>query len=542
MHDSGQAKLVIRYENWLTNFIVNLTNIDEDLHLLIDPVPTQPDWRTRWGGKIHQINMKKNEDGSNTIELLAISHREHAKKLMIAANPIFAPEVQLPRMWILPGNTRTILWITFMINLFRLYFPGLNVIDNLLNPVQWIDTDLLNINPLHFPIQVAFVNPVTDQSRTSVVSGTWTDWHTATEDMLKDSGVIMRAYTWLTTDADTPHTELVSMINTLPKVLSKPLDHLVRPTRNCVVFSLEDMSGQTGPTGTALDGLLNLIGVTLDDLFTTVLIDGNTGLTLNGEPLVDVNGDTPVFESLLGVAPAPPKAIWRDGHYSGTVESQHTQYKGAPQTIMTGGHSPVIVNEGISFGIKYGLAQLSQVIDEEIGAFLSLNPGNLALQVPATPGLDNLYQGQLSDVFFAWERLTDPSRAAWNGDLAYQEYFERGSATAYTLSSVLTLREGDYKTRAYEGFVAKVRNGMPWLLDVDVRLGERAGFERDGVIYVDQITAIKRTWDREKPVLCSLSIGDDKDKSDPISRGMRALASVWQVVGALAGQGTLFAN
>ena len=58
-----------------------------------------------------------------------------------------------------------------MINLFRLYFPGLNVIDNLLNPVQWIDTDLLYINPLHFPIQVAFVNPITDQSRTSVISG-----------------------------------------------------------------------------------------------------------------------------------------------------------------------------------------------------------------------------------------------------------------------------------------------------------------------------------------------------------------------------------
>ena len=118
---------------------------------------------------------------------------------------------------------------------------------------------------------------------------------------------------------------------------------------------------------------------------------------------------------------------------------------------------------------------------------------------PIGAGLSSLYQGQLDNSVLAWERITDPIRAVWTGDLAYQEHFERGTQTAYTLASILTLRQADLNTRAYYGFQAQVISGFPWVLDVDVRLGERAGWELDGVIYVDQITAIKRAWDRKTP-------------------------------------------
>ena len=81
---------------------------------------------------------------------------------------------------------------------------------------------------------------------------------------------------------------------------------------------------------------------------------------------------------------------------------------------------------------------------------------------------------------------------------------------------------------------------MPWMIDVDARLGDRAGFEFDGVIYVDQITAIRREYDRTKPVLVSLSIGDDRDHRDPMARVMRFVSAIWTTVGALAGEGTIF--
>jgi hypothetical protein len=85
-----------------------------------------------------------------------------------------------------------------------------------------------------------------------------------------------------------------------------------------------------------------------------------------------------------------------------------------------------------------------------------------------------------------------------------------------------------------------VISGFPWVIDVDIRLGERGGWEFDHIIYVDQLTAVRRSWDRNSPVLCNISIGDDKDKQDPIARGMRAINSIYGLFGAFLGEGTLF--
>ena len=279
MSDTGAVSIEVSMSNWLINWMTNEVTIDEDIHLLVDPIPTAPDWRTRWGGKVHQINLSYNDNGTQTAIITALAHREHAKHLLIADMPVLPPEVQLPRMWVLPGPVRTILFATFFINLARLFLPGLNTITNIFNPASWINplnlSGLENINPLNWPIQVAFVNPILDQSRWTAIGASWTDWHTATGDLLKDCGVILRAYTWLTTDVDSPHTELTNIISSVEGVAIDLLDLLglssaddlvqtlggevietiARPTRNCVVFSLEDMSGQSGPTGTAADGL-----------------------------------------------------------------------------------------------------------------------------------------------------------------------------------------------------------------------------------------------------------------------------------------------
>lgn len=89
MSDSGKAKCVIRFTNWMSDWIINQNNIFNDLHLLVDPIPTAPDWKTRWGGKITEISVTDNPDGTSTVTLQAISMREHCKRLLFAANPIF---------------------------------------------------------------------------------------------------------------------------------------------------------------------------------------------------------------------------------------------------------------------------------------------------------------------------------------------------------------------------------------------------------------------------------------------------------------------
>jgi hypothetical protein len=564
MTDSAQLTCTIRYTHWLEDFIVNGLSINEDLHILVDPIPTNPSYKTRWGGKCKEISISNNPDGSSTITFMALSHREHMKKLLFGANPFFPPEVQLPKMWVLGGPLRSLLFATGFVNLARLFVPGLSFVTNVFNPASWLNPlnpdALLNVNPLNWPIQVAFVNPAIDTSMWSVLAATWTDWHSTTSDLLSQAGCIARAYTYLKTDPVSPHTELSHLIqgltegvvdlislfgvgsgkelHQLVKSAGKDLDSLTAPNRNCVIISFEDKSGIVGPTGTALDGLDKLVGATLDDMITSVIFDQQSTTFVNGEQVIDVNAVTPFFQTLLGVQQTQPKVIWRDGQFTGMLQRKVNMHKGPPKTIMTGGRSPSIVNQLQTFGIRYALAELSDLLT--LGIVVGLGVGDFTSQIPATPGLDNIYQGQLDNSLFAWERYTDPLRALWTGEAAYQEYIERGSSSAYTLAGWLSLSEGHWKTRAFYGFETKALNGRPWVYGVDFQLGDRLGFEMDSVIFVDQFTSARYQYDRKMPVFLEISIGDDKDKHDPVAQGIRILSGVYALVGAYLGEGTLF--
>jgi hypothetical protein len=552
--DTAKVTVKIRYDNWLVDWMTNQTMLVSDLNLLIDPIPTQQDWRTRWGGKITEIHVKKDDQGIHSIELTALHFREHAKRLLVAANPIFPPEIQLPRMWVLPGPLRTILFVTAFINLARLFLPGWSTITNIANPAGWINplgVDAVgNLLPTAWPIQPAFVDPVLDQSRWTTLGATWTTWHESFKDLLTDAGCQMRFYTYLTTDADSPNTELAGLLTAAPDLakllgvdtgsIDTSIDKLVAPQRNAVCVAFEDINGVTGPTGTAVDGLIQTVAVTLDDLITPVAIDlttGNTydpGQVLNGEPVEDATGlgQTYLIEQLTGTAPPPPKVIWWDGQYTGMMETDLTWHKGQVKTIMTGSKSPTILNEAQTFAIRFGLSQLQTVITS-----------GLFGQVGAAPigaGLDNLYQGQLDNTLLAWQRFTDPIRALYGGDMSWQEHFEKGSGTAYTLSSILTLRSGDWKTRAFAAFKAKTIDGHPWIANVDFQIGDRVGFEQNGIIYVDNVFGIKREWDWNKPVTVSVKIGEDKQKADPFASAFKTMAAIYSFVGELAGEGTIF--
>lgn len=506
--ESGSATVVLRGGDYLADFVRKAVRLEEDLHLSVDPIPSKPSWRTRWGGKITCINAKRNSSGIHTVELQATSNREHLKTLLVGATPLSPPEFQPLKMWFLPGNARTICAATLAINLARLYSQPLSFITNILNPAGWFQGGVSNIDPLSWPLQVQFVNPLLDQSRTSILIGSWTDFHSTTADLLQDAGVIARAYTYFTEDEDNPHPEL--------EALAGAGAELARPHRNCVVFAFEDKSGYEGPTGTAVDGVINLFASTADDLITETVFPIDTDDDGNVDPL---------FRRILGVAPDKPWAIFWENQHSGIVDAGYVQHKGPVLTAMTGGHSPRIVNDLQTFGIQYGLAKLSEVM---IGGF----------QLPGSPGLDSLYQGQLDDTLFAHMRFTDPKRRVLTGDLAYQELYERG--TAYVASALLVLRQLNWKRRAYRSFKASIRNSAPYVINEDILLGDRVGFEQDGILYVDQVFAIRYEYDRSRPVTYSVSVGDDRKEDDPLSQGIRALQGISTMVSMALGQGSVF--
>ncbi|MDP7729489.1 hypothetical protein [Mycobacterium sp. TY813] len=557
-NETGEAGIVLRGGDYLSDFVRNAVRIEEDLHLSIDINPRRLSWKTRWGGKITTINAKRDSSGIHTVELIASAQREHLKHVLVGSTPFFPPEVQPLSMWMLPANCRTACATTLFINLMRQFEPGLSALTNIMNPFAWLNPfgpgAVLNFNPLNWPIQVQFVNMLLDQSRTTVFTGAWTDFHTASLDIMRDAGVTARAYTVFKEDVDNPQPELAGLMPNVPlrsipivgplvQIVDAFLERtglgdipddamvadLTRPQRNHVMVAFEDHSGHAGPTGTAADGVINLFARTLDDLITTTVMpvtDGEVDGVVDPEMEVD-----PIFQRMAAVAPEPPWAVYRDGQHSGIIESNYTQHKGPVKTIMTGGRSPKLVNDLQTFFIKWGLSQLQTVV--VAGVFGSTGGP------PIGAGLDELYQGQFDNKLLAWQKYTDPIRAIYTGELGYLESLERGN-TAYTISAILTLRQGNYKTRAFRSFKTSVMQSQPYTFYYHIMLDDRVGFEQDGIIYVDRAHAIKYEYDRTKPITFTLSIGDDTKNQDPFSQGIKALQGVASVLGAVIGQDTLF--
>ena len=323
LHDTGQADIVLSGDDWVLDLMRRDVRKDEDLHITIDPYPNNRSWRWRWGGKVTNVRVKRDENGLRTVTLECAHNREHWKHIYAGATPFCDVSTQPIKAWLLPGNTRTIVSTTAFVNLARNFWPLLSLPANLTNPTAWVGeaSKLTHLNPLDWPIQVQFVNPLFDQSRFSVIMSRWSDMHSISEALLRDAGCHVRAYTWLPEDEDSPHPELAALVG----------QAAARPTRACVVLAVADLSGVTGPTGTAADGALNFLAATADNLVTETLI-----------PLdQDQDGVTdPLIRKMLGVAPKVPDITFRDTKRSSIVSAEHSMFRSKAHKILTGGKSP----------------------------------------------------------------------------------------------------------------------------------------------------------------------------------------------------------
>lgn len=511
--DDGEAHITFsgKVNDWLREIITYQIGEAEDIHLTIDPDPDKPhDWRTRWGGKVLTIEDEDTPGEASVTTINCISNRRHLKGIYLAANPIFPMEAQIPKMFLWGGPTASTCAISTFINCFRLFtLNGFSPIPrNIFAPETWLQ----NLSPLNWPVQVMPIMPLFDQSRWCTIGARWKDAHTVLSPVMKDAKVICRAYTWLPGDP-------------APYTMFGPLAELLKPTRACVILSFENVSGVTGPTGTMLDGALNLFAATLDDLITETFI-----------PL-DADHDTetdPFFRKLLLVAPKPPPFVYRDVGYGNVRKSKRVIHKSQATDIIVGGKSPQWVNQAITFAIRYGISALAQVIQMPDGL------GATGVEAPGVEGLDNLYQGQLDDVFLAFQRFVNPLRSAKAGSYAFREYFKQGSGSAYTLNAIQDLAAGDAEMKAYTSMKFDVGDGQPYVLGEDFWLGDRVSAEIRGVVYTDNIMAIKAEGDRDSAGRPVVSFGDDQREEDPVARGFRTISNVANFAALLAGSGDLF--
>ena len=568
--DTGSANFVIRKDNWLSNFLLYDRLVESDLQITVDPIPTQQDWPLRWGGKVTALNAKRDSKGLHTVEFTCAHNREHLKHLLALCNPTSPPELQIPKMWILPLNCRSALTISLAFNLARQFEPFMSIPDNIMNPTSWLGTRAGDINPNGWPIQPQWLNVFTDQSRFEVFAAHATDFHTASASILEDAGCIWKAYTYLTTDPTSPNPELAGLgnpfgnlpnqllgevpiiggelqaalgeitgvadglLNMLPfgigtaiedigPNIAKIIDTMSRPTRNAIILAAEDKSGVSGLTGTAADGAISFIASTADDLITDVLI-----------PQYDPsgNGETaPLIQSWFGAAPKVPIITFYDGEYSAIIESNRIQHASTATTYELGGKSPGWVNDLITFGIKYMLSQISDVIPTPIFAY----------QQPGSPGLDELYQEELSDTVLAYQRFSDPTLELYAGEMSYKESFNSASSTAWTVSGILGLRDEQWKNRAYTSFNTSVRIfGSQWLPFLDYVLGDRVNWQMANTLYTDQVAGMRYMWDVSTPVNWEIAVGTNTNEMDPVSKALRGLAGIWNLFGMAMGSTQLF--
>lgn len=516
-HDSGTGEVVLRGSDWLVNFLRTDVRAEEDLNFTVDPYPHRRNWRWRLGFKVTDVKVGRAEDGEVTVTLYLIENREHWKHILMGATVFAPPEAQPIKAFLMPANCRTAIATAGAANLGRLFNPAMAVFTNLLNPGAYVGAaagGLRNMSFLSHPIQMQFLSPARDTSRLSVLMSRWQDAHSVTEAMLRDAGCQVVVYTWLEEDEDSPHPELAAIVG----------EELARPSRNCYVIACEERAQYQGITGTALDGPIKLIAATGDDLITNTLF---AEYDENGDGITD-----PLIRKWFGAAPQSPSLLFRDGPRSAIVSAEHHMHKSKAKTIMTGGRSPGWLNQVQTFLIKFGLSQIQTVITA--GIFEQTG------WAPTGSGLEEVYQGQFDDIFFAYVRYTDPNRVFRSDDYGLLEEFVQGSGSAYVISSPLTIREGLEKTKPHHAFKVQVRNARPHRAFLDYDIGDPALFEIDGILTQNHVSAIRLMEDETTPKTISISIGDDRESESGLARAFRSAGEFWNGLGMIFGSESMF--
>ena len=270
----------------------------------------------------------------------------------------------------------------------------------------------------------------------------------------------------------------------MPSYVAPP-DHSVR------LFKAVDKSGFSGPTGTMVDGLLNLVGTVAEDYI-------NEFITLMARP------DVPEYKlpGWFGTATKAPFVVFPEGKYSRIASSEMTIHKAMAYAMVTGGKSPQWVNSAAKLAANAALGYLGAAIG---------NPG-LALGV---------FDFMVEDVLLAFHRTANTQLKARMGPDADPEAWVQGPGVGFTLSTLQAIRTGFWDNRGYTAFKAEIEDGAPWRVGKHFDLGDRIAFEIAGEMYVDNVRSIKLAWDRSTAPTWSISIGDDSAEEEPAAKLMR---------------------
>lgn len=444
----------------------------------------------RWGGMLDDLEGFKDDTGRRIVRATFKSDYEHLKHILAYSNPFLPPEIQFPRLWIVFGPAKWALKLTLFLNILRLEANLWTLPDDPLDPSQWFNLDQSTWSQVVAPLAID-----NDSSQFAIVHSRFKYMHDVSKRIVADAQLTWEPRRWLTGD-DPPW----------------PGANLRHGT---LVWDLVDNSGWDSETsfgGNLFDGLIRA--------FVSIGPDGMTeGIDTIDDPTFPPEYSQPGYTS---TNPRAPGIILRDGDRTG-VQSNSFHWKPATDTeFVTGGHSMPGVNELISATIN--------MIGDLIAA---------ALFVPPIGGmLDALAKPLYTDVFLAFMKWQDIGRAQRAGWSHYQETWCEGADRAYTLSALIALRTGMWRTREQTTHTVTVADGVE-----NLRIGQRGkgnawlgtrigttvqNWGPPGKVYVDRITEITLSWDRKTTPHWDLTVGH-REPEDPLMKGLEMLQDVMSI-------------
>lgn len=445
---------------------------------------------TRWSGCLDELTQDKDDDGHRTVTAIFKHDFEHLKNIVAYSNPFLPPEVQFPRLWIMFGPARWALKLTLLVNIMRLEASLWALPDDPLDVDNWFNFDQSTWSQVVSPLSFA-----DDPSVFAVVHSRFKNMHEVSKNIVEDAQLTWEPRRYL--DGDPPPWPGANL------------------RHGALVWDLVDHSGWDSETsffGNIFTGLVRAVTMIGEDGITE-------GINYIDDPAFPDQYSQPGW---LGTLPQAPGIILRDGARTGVQTSKFTWQPATAVGVVTGGHSMPGVNELISAGV--------QMAGDLVAMAIGLPPVGGA----ADAVLEPLY----TDTVLAFMKWKDLGRSHDLGWSHFHESWGEGGDRAYTLSALVTLRTGLWKTRERTSHTLTVADGTEGLRVGEngrgnCYIGTRIGttvkdWGEPGRVYVDRVSELTLSYSRTDTPAFDITIGERSDE-DPIVKGLEMIQDIFGI-------------
>ncbi|MGW5267268.1 Gp37-like protein [Rhodococcus sp. NPDC003994] len=475
-NETGTGSMDLPTDYFMTKWLLDINGRStSNVHVTVDKDGA------RWSGRMYSCKVVKGDDGRKFARVLFKHDFEETKHILCYSNPFLPPEIQFPRLWLLfAPSPKWALETTLLVNIMRLESSLWALPDDPMDPAQWFNFDQSTWSMVVKPSAWTGGDGALVHSRFKY-------FYDVAKRIVADAELSIECRRYL--EGDPPPWEGANL------------------RHGCLVWEIVDKSAKA--TGTSVGG--NIHTGLLHEIFSF----GSDGMSRNSVA-IDPNMPAEYFQpGYKGTRASAPWVIFREGDLTGIQSSEFEFMPATDVGFVAGGKSAPGVNEAQS-------ALVNMV-------------GDLTATIPGAPPMGGVADAVLRpiylDTLLAFMKHKDIGRAQRLGWSHYHETFAEGGDRAYTLSSLISLRTAQYKTREIFRHQLVVADGCPYRIGQNgyghFYLGDRVGstvlgMPDEGLVYVDRVSELVLAWDRDSTPAWQIVIGV-REPEDPV---MRALSEI----------------